>query len=400
MSDPLLQVLFVDDEPRVLQGLQRMLRPLRNEWDMRFVDGGAAALAALAERPADVVISDMRMPGMSGAELLLTVMKQWPSTVRIILSGHADQDLIQRTVGPTHQYLQKPCDADTLKLTVMRASHLRQILADDHLRELVAGMDNLPSLPSLYLELIDLMRQPGTSLKQVGEVIARDFGMSMKILQLVNSAFFGLKRNVASAVEATSLLGMDTIQALVLSVQAFSKLQADQMRGLSVEALWDNCMTVSALAKCIALRQKLTPMQAEEAFIAGMMHDAGRLVLATRVPDQYAEVARLQHDEALSTCEAESRVLGTTHAEVGAYLLGLWGISDPVVEAVAFHHHPQVCLNRTFSALTCVHVADALVSAKGGHMNENHLSAEYLNGLGCAGLVTEWVQLMAQPGGG
>lgn len=400
MSDQPLQVLFVDDEPRVLQGLQRMLRPLREEWAMRFVDSGAAALTAMAEQPADVVVSDMRMPGMSGAELLLTVMRQWPGTVRIILSGHADQDLIQRTVGPTHQYLQKPCDAETLKLTVMRASHLRRLLADGRLRELVTGMESLPSLPSLYLELVDLMRRPGASLKQVGEVIAQDFGMSMKILQLVNSAFFGLKRTIASPIEAASLLGMDTIQALVLSVQAFSQLQSEQMRGLSVETLWEHCMTVSALAKRIALRQQLTPMQAEESFIAGMMHDAGRLVLATRVPEQYAEVARLHEVEGLSTCDAERRVLGTTHAEVGAYLLGLWGISDPVVEAVAFHHQPQACLNRAFSTLTCVHAADALVNAKGRNLNENHLSAEYLNGLGCAGLVADWVQLMAQPGGG
>src|SRR5262245_37814840 len=98
------KILFVDDEPNVLQGLERMLRSMRHEWEMQFAMSGPAALERLAEQTFDVIVSDMRMPGMTGAQLLTEVSQRHPHIVRIILSGQADQEDILRSVGPTHQY--------------------------------------------------------------------------------------------------------------------------------------------------------------------------------------------------------------------------------------------------------------------------------------------------------
>ena len=103
------RILFVDDEPLVLQGLQRMLRPMRNEWEMAFVESGRRALEEMATLPFQVVVSDMRMPGMNGAQFLSHVQELYPRTVRLILSGHADKDLIMKCVGTAHQFLAKPC---------------------------------------------------------------------------------------------------------------------------------------------------------------------------------------------------------------------------------------------------------------------------------------------------
>src|SRR5689334_7179510 len=121
MSDPnKKRVLFVDDEPLVLQALQRMLRPFRNEWEMSFVDNGGDALKLMAEMPFHVVVTDMRMPGMNGADLLLKVQEVYPKTVRLILSGHADKELILKCVGTAHQFLSKPCEPETLRAAVKR----------------------------------------------------------------------------------------------------------------------------------------------------------------------------------------------------------------------------------------------------------------------------------------
>src|ERR1017187_6368046 len=108
-------LLFVDDEVRVLQGLQRQLYGMRNEWNMNFKEGGAKALDFMASAPVDVIVTDMMMPGMDGAQLLTEVMKRHPDTIRIVLSGHADREAILRLVGPAHQYLSKPCDAEELR---------------------------------------------------------------------------------------------------------------------------------------------------------------------------------------------------------------------------------------------------------------------------------------------
>src|SRR5437762_9749706 len=154
------RVLFVDDEPLVLQGLQRMLRHMRQEWEMEFVDSGPKALEAMASNPFAVIVSDMRMPGMNGAHLLNEVMKRYPKTVRLILSGHADQDLIMKCVGSTHQYLTKPCEPEALKATVRRASALAGSLQNEKLLQLISQMDRLPSIPALYVEVMEKLQRP------------------------------------------------------------------------------------------------------------------------------------------------------------------------------------------------------------------------------------------------
>ena len=231
------RIIFVDDEPNLLKGLSRMLRPLREEWEMLFVGSGSDALAALEKDAFDVVVSDMRMPGMDGAQLLAEVAQRYPQIVRIVLSGHMDKEMIYRSVGRAHQYLAKPCDAARLKSTVARACTIRDSLADKFLKELVAGMKSLPSLPSLYIELVEYLQSPEASIQTVGKIIARDVGMTAKILQLVNSAFFGLSRKVGSPSQAVSLLGLDTIRALVLSVQAFSQFDETNLPGFHTESL-------------------------------------------------------------------------------------------------------------------------------------------------------------------
>ncbi len=400
MNEPrLLRIMFVDDEARVLQGLQRMLRPLRNEWSMQFCESGALALAEMAKTPVDVVVSDMRMPDMNGAELLTRVMQEYPSTVRIILSGQADKNLVNKTIGPTHQYLSKPCDTETLKNAIDRTAKLRRILNNDRLRLLTGRLDRLPSLPSLYLKLVEMVQRPNSNLLAVGEVVSQDLGMTTKLLQLVNSAFFGLRRSVSSASDAVGLLGVETIQSLVLSVHAFNELSALQLSDFALETIWQHSLAVSVLAKRIAIAEGLEKNNVEEALMAGMLHDVGRVILATNLPREYAQVVALSKKEnrPLQTCEKE--VLGATHAEVGAYLLGLWGISDPIVEAVAFHHYPLECQNRTLNALSIVHIADALHHSVGHAPSCGSLDATYINELGLANHLPQWISLASLQAG-
>ena len=388
-----LELLFVDDEQRVLDGLQRMLRPMRHEWAMRFCISGEAALTELNRQRADVVVSDMRMPGMSGAELLGTVMRLWPATVRIILSGHADAELVHRTVGPTHQYLQKPCDTEVLKSTVTRASRLRSLLAEGRLRDLVGNLKTLPSQPDLYFKLVGLMQAQNANMAAVGELVAQDLGMTVKLLQLVNSAFFGLKREVARVQDAVNMLGMETLQALVLSVHAFSAYEESRCGGLNTQRLWQHSHSVAQLARRIAQAENQLPVHAEETYLAAMMHDVGKLVLAVNLPEDFSQVRVIADAQHLPDHEAERIIFGASHAEVGAYLLGLWGISDPVVEAVAWHHHPALSERRGFSAIAAVHVADIIDLACHNEPGQKRIEADFINSIGCGRRLPEWLKL-------
>jgi len=391
-----LRVLFVDDEPNVLQGLRRMLRRMRDEWDMDFVDSGQKGLDLVEQRPFDVVVSDMRMPGMDGAEFLTKVMERYPQMVRIVLSGQWDRETTMRCARSAHQYLTKPCDTEALKASLARASGLRGLLDNEALKGAITRMDSLPSMPELYRQIQDEVASPGASLQKVGEIISKDVGMTAKILQLVNSAFFGFTSHVSSPDQAASLLGLEVITGLVLSVHIFSEYEDKGLSGFSLDELWRHSMATGAFARKIAKAQGLEQGVAEDAFMAGVLHDTGRLVLATNSSERYGEAGAVAQVRDIPLWEAEQEVLGTTHAEVGAYLLGLWGLPDAIVEALAYHHCPDRCAGREFSPLTAVHVGNALEhSARSGGAEAavTHLNTAYLNALGIADQLGSWAAL-------
>ena len=383
-------VLFVDDEEMVLQGLQRSMRAMRNDWDMTFVDSGAKALAFLEMTPVDVVVSDMRMPGMNGAQLFDEVMKRFPQTVRLILSGHADQELILQCVGSTHQFLSKPCDPEVLRATVRRAIELEGSVKNVHLQQLVARMENLPSIPSLYSEIVEKMNDPDAALEDVGVIIAKDPGMTAKILKLVNSAFFGLRREVSNPTDAAAFLGLDTIKSLVLSLNAFSQYESVKTDGFSLAALWNHSLATAAAAKRIAQLEKSAAKIVDHAFAAGLLHDVGKTVLAFNFPDQYGKTIQLAQSQGVDLLKAEQETFGANHADVGGYLLGLWGLPVSVVDAIALHHQPNLGADEGFTPLTAVHAANALVNCGKTADSSPTWDAEYLSRLSLADHAADW----------
>jgi HD-like signal output (HDOD) protein len=387
----MINVLFVDDEPNILGGLKRMLRPMHREWDMSFAEGSLQALRLLGEKNFDVVISDMKMPGMDGSEFLYQVRNNFPQTVRIILSGYSEKDMIMKSVGTAHQYISKPCDSETLKETVSRACALRDLLTSDKIRRLVSQIHTVPSLPTLYQELMRELNQPDPKMQKIGAIVKKDIGMTVKILQIINSAFFGLRRNISDASEAIGFLGLDTVSALTLSIGVFEQFETKNGTDSIPGELWNHSMAVAMTAKKIAL--SVDKETANDAFTAGLLHDIGEVVLAVNLPEQFAKVKEMMTCEQISQRQAELAVFETTHSEVGAYLIGLWGLPRSIVEAVAFHDFPNKFQTGLFSALTAVHVSNIFHENKDQDVcsePENHFDVEFLGKLGLVKELPKW----------
>ena len=353
-------ILFVDDEPNILKGLQRSLRPLRKCWDMSFVESGRAALEKLEEKAFDVIISDMRMPEMDGAQLLQQVQKSYPMMVRIILSGHSDQELIMKSVKSAHQYLSKPCEKETLINAVNRACSLKALMNKKSLQLVISGIDTMPILPSLYSRIMAELRSNSASTAGVGDIISQDVGMTAKVLQLVNSSFFGVPRHVASPAEAVVLLGIDVVKTLILSIEVFSEYRQRTLSLIPVSRVYEHCVKTGVIAKKIAEMEKKDKETSENAMISGLLHDLGRLLLAENFPEDYQEVMDLVKQEQCGIHEAELEILGVTHAEIGGYLLSLWGLPDNIIEGVTFHHTPSACIAEGFDLCGIVHVANLI----------------------------------------
>lgn len=399
MSDK-KRALFVDDEPKVLRGLRRMLSVMRNEWEMTFANSGEEALSIMENQNFDVIISDMRMPGMSGVQLLNEVRNRHPQTVRLALSGQSSKESVLSSVGPIHQYLPKPCDLETIQFTLSRLWALKNLLSVPRLQALLAQLERLPSLPGLYNDLMREIRSPHGSLKGVARIVGDDLGMSAKVLQLVNSAFFGSPRHVSDPSQAVTALGMDIIKALAISVCVFSPFEERAVEHLRMEPLWQHSLSTGALAKKIADDLGLDEKTADQAFISGLLHDVGKLVYAALLPEEYHAALERVRNEAIGVAEAEQDVMGATHAEMGAYLLGLWGFADPIMKSVAFHHCPQACPDTQIAPLTAVHVANVLVSeyhpTEAVHSHAQ-IDTAYLAGLGLTSHLERWHQLCETP---
>ena len=357
------RILFVDDERSILDGLQRSLRGQRKEWEMVFVNSGEEALKMINEKNFDAIVSDMRMPGMNGAQLMNVLAENHPELIRIILSGHSDETMIIQSTGTAHQFLTKPCDTNVLKDTLNRAFALNSFLGNRQLQSFLAGIKSLPSIPHTYQKIMDMLNSADTSLLEIAEVISTDPAMTAKILQLVNSAFFGLGRQISSSKEAAMLIGLDAIKALALTVGIFSQFDDKQTKDatFSIESLLNHALAVARLAERIAKAEGVDKTVANDCFLAGLLHEMGILILADNFSEEYCKVRELSRSQNIPLYQAEQNIFGATHDAIGAYLLGLWSINDTVVEAVAFHHHPELSGCSEFSPLVAVYIADILM---------------------------------------
>lgn len=341
-----------------------MLASLHHEWTCRFAQNGLKALEILASEPHDVIVSDLRMPRMTGAQLLSKVAKNHPQMIQLILSGETDPGQALQCAGMAHQRLAKPCDPDGLVWTIGRAAVTAASMKNEAVKKLVARMERLPTLPSLYREMVEKLEAPRTTLEEIAEIVERNPGMTAKILKLVNSAFFGLGRRIASPFDAIGFLGVETLKSLVLSLHIFEQYADARSGGVSIEELWGHSVAVAWKARMIGQAERLRLKETNEAFAAGLLHDVGKIVLACNYSREYAAAHRLSAEGTRFLPIVERQVFGCTHADVGGYLLGLWGLPVPVVEATALHHLPAESYDHLVSPLTAVHAADVLAHEK------------------------------------
>ncbi|PKO15803.1 MAG: two-component system response regulator [Chloroflexi bacterium HGW-Chloroflexi-10] len=389
-------VLFVDDDANILNGLRRMLRSMRNECDVLFADSGAAALKIFSESTIDVLITDLRMPAMDGVKLLEEVSRKYPGTVRIILSGYADREISLRTIGLAHQFLSKPCDDAFLKNALRRAITQHHLASAPDLQKVVSQLHTLPSLPDLYYQIVSELNNPNASSRRVGEIVSRDMSMTARVLQLVNSSFFGIPTRVVDPVQATTMLGLETVRDLALSLHIFSQFNETLLAEMQLDTLWEHVLRVGAVTKMILKDLNMPPKRREAGFILGLLHDLGKLILAQNMSGPYQRVLEKSRSEGIPLHILEKDVFGASHSDIGAYLFGIWGLDEVVMIATAYHHEPRFYVGDYQYELAAVHIANSLVTEferdKGVAAVDLPVDMDYLTNLGLAVQFETWRQ--------
>lgn len=391
------RIIFVDDDENIGQAMKRMLRPMRNEWEMVFCTNGEDALKVMEETGAfDIIVSDMHMPGMHGHELLTRVMNEYPQTIRFTLSGSPGADTMIKTSAIVHQFLTKPCEPQHLFGLISRAFELRDQLSDKRIQSILMDVSGVPSLPVLYNKIKKKMQEPNITVQSIAELIETDAGLSSKILQIVNSSDLGLAQRVTNVVQAATVLGLENIRNLVLMAEVFQPADKNTMPdNFDLDSLWNHSLKVAKYAKTISENEVSDPKIAEDSFTAGLLHDIGQIILATRRPDEFGRAIQESLDENVPLIEKEKEIIGATHAEIGGLLLELWGLPDPIVESITFHTTPSMSSQTEFSALTTVHVANYFCEDQEDEMitDAEGIDTVHLEELELMGQMEEWYDI-------
>lgn len=353
-----MHVLFVDDEPQVLAGLQRTMFMAGRDWDMTFSPSGAEALLELERSPVDVVVTDMRMPMMDGAALLAQVRARSPRTIRIILSGHTEREAALRSLDVAHQFLSKPCPSENLLETIDRAVALRHLMSEPSLQAAVGAVTALPSPPHLLGRLQHLLGSEA-NLHQIGQLVSEDPALAAKVLQLANSAFFGSGTPMLLIDDAVARLGTTMLRTVMLATEIFHGDPGGQADLLRVPAVRASRLALSICAS------------------RGCEQDVSTAALLARVGLllESSEPRDLRDEDEFPS-----------YAELGAYLLGLWGLPVPIIEAVANHRAPGRVIHQRFDTVGIVHVAVALA-------NGEEPDVDYLRRMGVDAQLPQWREL-------
>jgi len=351
------RILFVDDEPMILNALRLRFSRRHPEWDCCYAADGLEALDFIDQGAFDVVVTDMRMPGMDGATLLGIIRERHPQTFRVVLSGQMSRDAQLRALPVTHRFHAKPCVPAELEQTIEQALELYRQLDHQAIARVVGGLQRLPATPKLYAKITRMMADHRVGLNQIAATVDQDPAMAARLLHVANSAFFGVRRQIRTSLEALNWLGVDLTRKLVLSSELAITFGGGASRRLIEEVQAHATLTARIASRLVS------PSKARVVSTAALLHEVGRLVLANGERDVVDRIRELEVRLG-DPCAAERAVLGFTHAEVGAYLLNLWGLPLDIVDAVAHHHAPDRSKNgRALTPAGAIYIASELAIA-------------------------------------
>jgi len=396
----MMRIVFVDDDNQVLEGLRRMLFGRRDVWKMRFFSEPQAALAGLAEEPAELVISDLQMPAMDGAAFLEQVHCRFPEAIRYVLTGVLDHPLLGRTMRCAHQVIAKPCRPHLLCEVIERAETIVKRLEELKKVALFSGLDGLPVMPESHQKVLDMLGSPTASPRRLGQLVSEDVGMSARIVQLANSSYFGRPGRIHDPIQAVLFLGVKTVEAMVLTEGIFARLDPKLVHAFGVSALQAHCMRVSMLARKICTDLQFPVEQTEAASTAGILHDAGKIVLISEMTEVFECALKRSRWEGRSLYDLERELVGISHAELVGAMLQLWAMPAEIIEATACHHRPSEAVtvlgrSRCPTLADVIYLADLIdhsYSCSGVDGATPQIDPAWLERLGLTEAAEQWTQ--------
>jgi len=357
------------------------------DWESLNCTNGKEGLEALENSSIAAILCCEKLPDMTGLEMLEKASGHYSDTIRLLFMSEVNPRVVRESSAYIDQHLSFSTQPEAVVKTLENSLNLRKLLINDQLRSTIDSIESLPSLPETYNKIVAELKSENVSIRNISELVSKDISITAKLLQMVNSAYFGLSTRVESVLHATNLLGLNTVQSIVLSAGVFDQFEAPKVKNYSVESIYNRSIAVGAKARLLAHAFGLAPRYSEDALLSGMLHDIGKLVMLRDFSDEFAEIIEIAVSDSIPINIAQEKIMGTNDAAIGGYLLARWGLSDSIVEAVTLHYTPSNCPNPLLNALTAVHVAFAMDLDEEKNIRDDSVSSadkEYLKKIGIA----------------
>ncbi|OOM75973.1 hydrogenase transcriptional regulatory protein hupR1 [Clostridium puniceum] len=351
----LKRILFVDDETQILRSITRLF--MDTEYEVLKAESGAEALELLEIEQVDVIVSDMKMPKMTGYELLSQVKKKFPNIVRIILSGFSDErivfDALQKNIAKL--YILKPWENTVLINTIEKVFQIENLLRNNEkVLKLVNNAEELPTIKTSYQKIINVI-ESDKEIYKIVEAIEADNSIVIKLLHIVNSSYYSVK--TGSIKRAVAYLGLDNIKNIVIASAFIDGLSFNSKDNKRLEELWEHAFIANRIISLI-YTEFLNKKIPETEMNAGLLSNVGIIFMIHSFHDKYMEIFEEIEKNNVDIIELENKAFGTNHQEIGGYLLQWWDIPLPIVEAALYHHNPfnENVINRQI--VLAAHVAE------------------------------------------
>jgi HD-like signal output (HDOD) protein len=352
--------LFVDDQRILLNAVERVIRREAKNWEAIFSNSASSALETLEELPIDVIVTDIRMPGMDGVELLSIIKEKHPNVIRFILSGYSSNDRTMEAVRVAHQFFLKPFSTREIIEGLDLTHSLYKRIRNPGLQGIISSIDRLPTPRRIFYEISQLLNDPDVSLESISDTISRDTGISGKILQIVNSAFFGQSHRITDIQEAVNILGIETIRSLILIVGIASDNKEILGGIISIDLYSNHCLEVARIAKWIASKLRYCLDDQNTLFTIGLLHDTGRLIMLKKYAEVYTQNQWKEDPFSAKLHISQIEKLADDHAGIGAALIALWGLPSTIVNTIAFYPEPNNVELDPKGFCRIIYIADAI----------------------------------------
>ena len=386
MSKRILFFAVADAEREVVSA--ELCRP-QEGWEKCVSASFDEAITLVQAEPFDAIVVDLG-PNEAGVKLLNWAAEHHPKIARVLMADAAEHEAALRVLLGPHQFLSKPVTPEVVVGTVESMMLLNNLIPNEVLLTLASRIKSLPPMPSLYFQIVARLKSPDCPAESIAEILTKDMAMTTRLLQVVNSGGFGVSRRVTEMAEVVNLLGLEEIKSLVLGVHLFETHERIKPLYFSISQVWRHSTAVAAAARTICRMETGNEELANEAYLTGLLHDLGKLVLQNNFEAQYNDVLKRAKSGGRRLWEVEAEEFGVSHAEIGGYVLGRWGMPMPLIDAVSLHHQPGRSPGQEFSALAAVHIANALVHERDKDGEQPELDQLFLESLGCGKKMDAW----------